>query len=83
RRLRRGAGHSSLPAAVLGGFALVSGLLSTALIANRLPGVFGMTDLMLPPGILQRAAGAAQIALLAVAAIAVLRARPARDPRPE
>ena len=60
------------------GFALVGGLLSAALIANRLPGVFGATELMLPPGILQRAAGAAQIVLLAVAAIAVLRSRPAR-----
>ena len=82
RRLRRGAGHNSLPAAVLGASALVSGLLSTALIANRLPGVFGMTDLMLPPGILQRVAGAAQIVLLAVAAIAVLRARPDRELHP-
>jgi hypothetical protein len=33
-----------------------------------------MPELMLPPGILQRVAGAAEIGLLAVAAIAVLRA---------
>lgn len=60
-------------AAVLGVVALVAGLLSTALIANRLPGVFGLDNLMLPPGILQRVAGAAQIVLLALAGIAVLR----------
>jgi Protein of unknown function (DUF998) len=78
RRLRRDAGHRGGPAAVLGGFALVGGLLSAALIANRLPGVFGLTELMLPPGILQRVAGAAQIAMLAMAAIAVLRTRSAR-----
>jgi hypothetical protein len=83
RRLRRdpgrsGTGRRSASAAVLGGSALVGGLLSAALIGNRLPGVFGATELMLPPGILQRVAGAAQIVLLAVAAIAVLRSRPAR-----
>jgi len=60
--------------AVLRVTTLVSGLLSTALILNRLPGVIGMPELMLPPGILQRVAGAAEIGLLAVAAIAVLRA---------
>jgi hypothetical protein len=76
RRLRTGSGHGGAPAVVLGGTALVSGLLSFALIANRLPGVFGL-DLMLSPGILQRAAGAAEIVLLAVAAIAVLKARSA------
>lgn len=71
RRLARTAGQH-LRARVLAGAALVGGLLSTALIVNRLPGVFGMSELM-APGILQRAAGAAQIALLAIAALAVLR----------
>jgi hypothetical protein len=52
---------------------VISGLLSTALILNRLPGVIGMPELMLPPGILQRAAGAVEIVLLAVAAATVLR----------
>jgi hypothetical protein len=76
RRLRRGAGvgANSRPAAVLAASALVSGLLSAALIANRVPGVFGM-ELIVSPGIVQRVAGAAQIALLAIAAIAVLRTR--------
>ena len=60
--------------AVLRCATVVSALLSTALILNRLPGVIGMPQLMLPPGVLQRVAGAAEIGLLAVAAIAVLRA---------
>ena len=51
----------------------VQRLLSTALILNRLPGVIGMPELMLPPGILQRAAGAVEIVLLAVSAVTVLR----------
>jgi hypothetical protein len=72
RRLRAAADRWTAPAAVLGGFALVGGLLSTALIVNRMPGLIGLPELM-PPGILQRVAGAAQIGLLAVAAIAVLR----------
>lgn len=78
RRLRRDAAGRGC-AAVLGVVALVAGLLSAALIANRVPGVFGLDELMLPPGILQRVAGAAQIVLLAVAGIAVLRSgrRPA------
>lgn len=71
-----GADHR--PAAAPGGTvlavaALLAGLLSAALIANRLPGVIGMPELMLPPGILQRVAGAAQIVLLAMSAIALLR----------
>lgn len=53
--------------------ALLAGLLAAALIANRLPGVVGRPDLMLPPGILQRIAGAAQIVLLATSGIALLR----------
>lgn len=52
---------------------LVSGALSTALILNRVPGVLGLDHLMLPPGILQRAAGAAEIALAAVIALVLLR----------
>ena len=35
-------------------------------------GTIGMPELMLPPGILQRAAGAVEILLLAVAAATVL-----------
>ena len=67
-------------AAVLRVAAAVAGLLSAALITNRLPGVIGMPELMLPPGILQRVAGAAQIVLLAMSAIALLRSgrRPPR-----
>jgi hypothetical protein len=59
---------------VLTAISVVSGVLSTALILNRLPGVIGMPELMLPPGILQRLAGAVEIALLAVAATTVLSA---------
>ena len=62
----------SVATTVLAVTSAVSGLLSTALIANRLPGVIGMPELMLPPGILQRVAGAAEIVLLAVIAITVL-----------
>ncbi len=58
---------------VLGVVSIVSGALSTALIVNRFPGEIGMPELMLPPGILQRVAGAIEILLLAVAALAVLR----------
>lgn len=76
RRLRRVAVDRGGWATTLAATTLVAGLLSTALIANRLPGVFGMPDLMLPPGILQRVAGAAQIVLLAVSALAVLRSSP-------
>lgn len=72
RRQRNQFGRSGL-SSVLAAVAVVSGLLSTALIVNRLPGVIGMPELMLPPGILQRFAGAAEILLLAVAAATVLR----------
>lgn len=54
---------------------LVSAALSTALILNRLPGVVGRADLTLPPGLLQRAAGAAQILLAALLGLAVRRSR--------
>ena len=57
----------------------VSGVLSSALILNRLPGVIGMPELMLPPGLLQRAAGAVEILLLAVIAAGLLQA--ARESR--
>lgn len=81
RWLRRNTGRPAAPATqvwvtALAVAALLAGLLSAALITNRLPGVLGMPELMLPPGILQRAAGAAQIVVLAVAAIAVLRSAP-------
>jgi len=72
RRQRRLTGRSSMTA-LLSGISAISALLSTALILNRLPGVIGMPELMLPPGILQRAAGAVEIVLLAVAAAALLR----------
>ena len=68
---RRQVGRS-VATTVLAVASAVGGLLSTALIANRLPGVIGMPEVMLPPGILQRAAGAAEIVLLAVIAIVVL-----------
>jgi hypothetical protein len=51
---------------------MASGLLSLALILNRLPEVIGMPQLMLPPGLLQRSAGALEIGLLAVIGVAVL-----------
>ena len=51
---------------------VIGGVLSLALILNRLPGVIGMPQLMLPPGILQRSAGALEIVLLAVIGMAVL-----------
>ncbi|MET0965755.1 MAG: DUF998 domain-containing protein [Nakamurella sp.] len=51
---------------------VISGVLSLALILNRLPGVIGMPQLMLPPGILQRSAGALEIVLLAVIGVSVL-----------
>jgi hypothetical protein len=57
---------------------LVSGALSTALIVNRIPGVLGAADLSLPPGLLQRAAGAAQIVLAALLGLGLLRSRAAQ-----
>jgi hypothetical protein len=51
---------------------VISAVLSLALILNRLPGVIGMPQLMLPPGILQRSAGALEILLLAVVGLSVL-----------
>jgi hypothetical protein len=54
---------------------LVAGALSAALIANRLPGVVGMPQPMLPPGLLQRAAGALLILLLAVIALTLRKSR--------
>jgi len=74
RSIRRVQGRS-VTGTVLVATSAVSGLLSTALILNRLPATIGMPELMLPPGILQRAAGAFQIVLLAVAAITLLRIR--------
>ena len=52
---------------------VVGGALSTALIVNRIPGAIGLDQLMLPPGLLQRAAGAAEIVLAVVIATAMLR----------
>ena len=72
RRQRRLTGRTAMTVA-LTAISAISGVLSTALILNRLPGVIGMPELMLPPGILQRAAGAIEIVLLAVAAATVLR----------
>lgn len=66
----------------------VSGVLSAALILNRIPGTVGLDQLSLPPGLLQRAAGAVEIVLAAVIALAVLnlpmpgdRVRPTRPGR--
>lgn len=50
----------------------VSGALSTALILNRIPGTVGLDQLSLPPGLLQRAAGAVEIVLAGVIALALL-----------
>lgn len=55
---------------------MLSGVLSTALILNRIPGVVGLDQLSLPPGLLQRAAGAVEIGLAVVIALA-LASRPA------
>ena len=74
RSIRRVQGRS-VSRTVLIATSAVSGVLSTALILNRLPATIGMPELMLPPGILQRVAGAMQIVLLAVAAVTVLRTR--------
>jgi len=74
RSLRRVQGRS-VAGTVLVATSAVSGLLSTALILNRLPATIGMPELMLPPGVLQRVAGGLQIVLLAVAAITLLRTR--------
>ena len=74
RSLRRVQGRS-VAGTVLVATSAVSGVLSTALILNRLPATIGMPGLMLPPGILQRVAGGLQIVLLAVAAITLLRTR--------
>ena len=68
RSVRRLQGRT-VTTVVLTATSVVSGVLSTALILNRLPATIGMPELMLPPGILQRVAGAMQIVLLAVAAI--------------
>lgn len=74
RTVRRMRGRT-LAGTVLAATSAVSGLLSTALILNRLPATIGLPDLMLPPGILQRIAGGMQIILLAAAAITLLRTR--------
>jgi hypothetical protein len=71
RWLRSTTGRTTMTIAVSVVSAL-SGLLSLALILNRLPGVIGLPQLMLPPGILQRSAGALEIVLLAVIGVAVL-----------
>ena len=78
-RWQRGITGRTAMTASLASISVLSGLLSTALILNRLPGVIGMPELMLPPGILQRAAGAVEIVVLALTAATVLRsARRAR-----
>src|SRR6478609_7262358 len=64
-------GHSSSSTTVLVASA-ASGLLSVALILNRLPGMVGLDELMLPAGMLQRAAGAAEIILLAILLLTTL-----------
>lgn len=81
RVLRRtGQAAHTLPLTVT---SIVGAVLAVALIGNRFPGVIGMPGMMLPPGILQRAAGAVQILLLALAATAVLRShRATAQPSP-
>ena len=71
-RKQRTVGPTAMTRA-LSAVSVLSGVLSTALILNRMPGVIGLPALTLPPGILQRAAGAMEIVLLAAAAAAVLR----------
>ena len=72
RRQRAMTGRSTTTA-VMTAISVISGVLSMALILNRLPGVIGMPELMLPPGILQRAAGAVEILLLATVSLGLLR----------
>jgi len=71
-RRERGIAGRSRATMSLTAISWVSGMLSAALILNRLPGVVGMDHLMLPPGLLQRAAGAAEILLLAAIAGTIL-----------
>lgn len=70
RQLRRAGARRSvtLPLAAI---TVASAVTSAALIFNRLPAVFGASGPLLPPGILQRSAGALEMLLLAVAALAV------------
>ena len=72
RRQRAITGRSTTTT-VLTVISVVSGVLSLALILNRLPGVIGMPELMLPPGVLQRGAGAVEIVLLGAIAFGLLR----------
>lgn len=50
----------------------LSAVVSAALILNRIPGLFGLDQLSLPPGLLQRASGILVVLLTAVLARAVL-----------
>ena len=72
RRQRAITGRSATTT-VITAISAISGVLSLALILNRLPGVIGMPELMLPPGLLQRGAGAVEIVLLAAIAFGLLR----------
>jgi hypothetical protein len=56
----------------------VSGVLSAALILNRIPAIVGLDQLSLPAGLLQRAAGAVEIVLAVIIALAALRVTPTR-----
>ncbi len=78
RRQRALTGRSSTTI-VTKWISVISGVLSLALILNRMPGVIGMPELMLPPGLLQRTAGAVEILLLAAISFGLLRM--ARDAR--
>jgi len=71
RRQQRLSGRSATTVS-LAVISSLSGLLSAALILNRLPGVIGMPELMLPPGVLRRAAGAVEIVLLGAIAFGLL-----------
>jgi hypothetical protein len=53
-------------------------VLSAALILNRIPAIVGLDQLSLPAGLLQRAAGAVEIVLAVIIALAALRVTPTR-----
>lgn len=75
-RRQRGLSGRSFATVSLASISWVSGSISAALILNRLPGAVGMPGLMLLPGLLQRAAGAVEILVLAAIATTILLTQP-------
>jgi hypothetical protein len=75
QRLRPATGWSG-PALGLACTAGAGGVLSTALVLNHLPILFGGAGLLIPPGLLQRFAVAMQVAMLVVSAFALARHMP-------